>query len=104
MFAHQFLRVIEQYPVGLARSFNAQNFAAERTWRVWLDLRDAQGGAVCDRGVAIGAREKDRIVGRDLVEVGASGELRWLPERLDPAAAGDPFSALRFRDALFHFR
>ena len=96
--------MIEQHPGRFAGLFVPQDFAAKRIRRFLLDLRDAQRRAVRDRGVAIGTSEEHRVVRRDLVEVIAGGELRRLPERLDPAAAGDPFPALRFRDPLLHFR
>ena len=54
--------------------------------------------------MTVGAGEKNGIVRRDLVEVIARGELRRLPKCFDPTAARDPFSALRFRSALFHLR
>src|SRR5207247_5315670 len=50
----------------------------------------------------IGAGEKKRVVGRDLVEISPRRKLRRFPEGLDPAAAGDPFAGLSFSDALFH--
>src|SRR4030095_8364436 len=55
-------------------------------------------------GVAIRAREKYRIVWRDLVKVLARWKLRRLPKRFDPTASSDPFAGARFVDALFHLR
>src|SRR5689334_18781376 len=48
--------------------------------------------------------EKDRLVGRDFVQILASRELRRFPKGFDPAATGDPFAGLGFGDALFHPR
>src|SRR5204862_5886337 len=101
---NEFLRAIERHPGRFAGLFVAQNFAAKRTLCFLVDLRDPQRGAVGDRGMSIGASEKNRIIRRDFVEIGASRKLRRIPERLDPTAAGYPFSAFGFGDALFYFR
>jgi len=54
--------------------------------------------------VTVCAREKNRVFGRDLVEIGTGGKLWRFPESLDPAAPGDPFAALSLSDALLNFR
>ena len=53
--------------------------------------------------MAVGASKKYRIIRRDFVEVPTRRKHRWLPERLDPAPAGDPFGRLCLVDARFHF-
>jgi len=63
--------VIEEHPGRFAGLFVAQNFAAKRIGRVFLDPGDAQGRAVRDGGMTIRAGEEDGIVRRDFVEVGA---------------------------------
>src|SRR5947199_9507395 len=52
--------------------------------------------------MTIGAREKNRISGRDFVEIFSRRELRRFPESFDPAAPGDPFTALSLGDARFN--
>src|SRR5437588_8745788 len=54
--------------------------------------------------MTIGAGEENRIVRCDFVEISAGWKLGRLPERFNPAAAGDPFVALRLHDALLDLR
>src|SRR6266404_8828585 len=53
--------------------------------------------------MAIGAREINRVIRRDFVEILSARKLRRLPESFDPAAARDPFTAFGLYDALSHF-
>ena len=76
---------------------------AERVRRVLVDPGNFQRGGICDGSVAIGAREINRIVRRDFVELRARRKLRRFPESLDPATPGDPFVRLGLRGALFYF-
>src|SRR6266404_8341242 len=52
--------------------------------------------------MTIGAREKNRIVLRDFVELRARRKLRWFPKCFDPAAARDPFATFGLRNALLN--
>src|SRR5437764_620774 len=94
--------MIQQHPVHFAVRF--QNLSAEWVWRVIVDLGDLQRGGIYSGGVTVGAREINRIVWRDLVQVLSGWKLRRFPKGLDPAAAGNPFTAFGFYDALLHLR
>src|SRR5437588_2975404 len=53
--------------------------------------------------MTVGASEEDGMLGRDFIEVDASGELWRFPESLVPAAAGDPLTGFGLCNALLHF-
>src|SRR5438045_9338277 len=53
--------------------------------------------------MAVTPDKKNRIARRDFVEIAALWKPWRFPEGLDPAAAGDPFAAIRFSCAFLHF-
>src|SRR5205823_12733233 len=89
--------VVEQHSARLARCLIFQDLAAEWIGRVLVDPGDVQRSAIGDRGMSVCAREKNRISGRDFVEIFARRKPRWFPESFDPAAPRDPFTALSLR-------
>ncbi len=66
----QIHRVIEQHAGRLTGLLVFQNLAAERIWRVFVDLGDGECRGVRNCGVAVGTSEKNGIVRRNLIEIG----------------------------------
>jgi len=113
IFCDKVLRIVEQHSSGLAGRLVFQNFAAERIRRVLVDLRDPQRGAVRDRGMTVGAREKYRIVRRNFIQVTPGRESRRFPKKKKKKKKKKKVSIQPrpvihlprpvLRDALFHF-
>ena len=68
-----------------------------------VDLGDFERGGIHNGGVTVRARQKNRIIRRDFIQIISRRKLRRFPKRFDPAAAGAPFAPLGLRDTLFHF-
>src|SRR5262249_47084089 len=98
----QRLRLVEEHPTRLA-VLVLHDFAAERSRRALVDRSDLDCSAVGYTGLAVGARQIDGSVGRNLVQIPASRKRRRRPVSLYPSAPGDPLARLRAVDSLFDF-
>src|SRR6516164_6618847 len=77
MVANQGLRVVQEHAVGLA-VFILRDLTAKGIWGVAINSRELEGSGINDGPVTVSASQDHRIVGRDLVEIGAGRKDRGL--------------------------
>jgi len=103
MVANQGLRVVQEHAVGLA-VFILRDLTAKGIWGVAINSRELEGSGINDGPVTVSASQDHRIVGRDLVEIGAGRKDWGLPKRFDPASAHNPLAGFGGSDALLYLR
>src|SRR5260370_7467191 len=87
---HETLPGIQQHAIWFAGPFVPRDFTAKGIRRVLIDVGNLKGCTIDHGRVSVGARENQRIVWRNAVEILPRGKYRRFPVRFHPPPPRKP--------------